>query len=97
MNKQFKEFADIVKTYAQPTKEKPMNTQSSDKPFVGAFFVISCVGENEERISQFFSHKEMARAFIESCDVVENEMLYIDVVRDEEHKQFLLDNIEKIK
>jgi hypothetical protein len=69
---------------------------SSDKPFVGAFFFISCVDDNEERISQFFSHKEMARAFIESCDVVENEMLYIGVVRDEEHKKFLLDNIEKM-
>jgi hypothetical protein len=79
-----------------------MNTQfptSSDKPFVGAFFVISCVGEQEdigERISKFFSHASMARAFIESCDVVENEMLYIDVVRDEQHKQELLDNIKKM-
>jgi hypothetical protein len=97
MNKQFKEFADIVKTYAQPTKEKPMNTQSSDKPFVGAFFVTSCIDDNEERISVFFSHKEMARAFILACDVVGDEMLYLDVVRDEEHKQFLLDNIENMK
>jgi hypothetical protein len=78
-----------------------MNTQfptSSDKPFVGAFFVTSCIdhGINEERVSQFFSHVSVARAFIESCDVVENEMLYIDVVRDEEHKQELLDNIENM-
>ena len=79
-----------------------MNTQFptfSDKPFVGAFFVISCIGEEEEngeRISQFFSHVRMARAFIESCDVVENEMLYIGVVRDEQHKKELLDNIENM-
>lgn len=72
-----------------------MNTQC-DKPFVGAFFVVSCINDNEDRVSAFFSHKVMASAFILSCDVVENEMLYIDVVRDEEHVQFLLDNIEQM-
>lgn len=76
-----------------------INTQcptSSDKPFVGAFFVVSCVNDNEERVSKFFSHKEMACAFIEQSYGNTHEILYVFVVQDEEHVQFLLDNIEQM-
>lgn len=57
---------------------------SSDIAFIGAFYVLSSIetddGFDEERVSKYFSHKEMAQAFIAECDVQQNEVLYIEKV-----------------
>lgn len=69
---------------------------SSDTPFLKAYFVVEEDGENEFQVSKYFSHVDMAAAFIEEVEEEWGEMeLFISCILDDEMLQCALDSLKE--
>jgi len=69
---------------------------SSDTPFLKAYFVVEEDGENEFQVSKYFSHVDMAAAFIDDVQEEYPEAeLFISCILDDEMLHYALDSLKE--